>query len=369
MELISLLQSEATQNQYIFNFVLINIIFILSYKFRRRKKTTPIIWLLILVFCLFAYWDTDYFSFREEFYTSLKDFRDPLYYYISQISLNSYSLFRFIIWGAALYLFNRTIKEFNVHNNTALFIFAISCLPLFAQMRGSLGLASYCFGLSLLIMNKSRSIPIILGGILFIVLSYFGHRSMIVPIVLTPLILLKPNKLLILLFIIIGISVGGVASTVLSDITTGDLTLDANPVLSGAEEGLVKYASKEVVVTYNWKYTLTTELRRHTYTVLFVYCLWMCFFSKKRDEIPDFSKKIMLVCCGLFAIGISIFMVGSLGATLMGERFLFYLGPPLCIVLTSIRQKGLCKSIMFYIVLMPGFLFVELFIFGKILSF
>lgn len=365
-----LLQSEATQGQYIFNFVLINIIFLVTYISRHKPKKITSTWLLILVFCLFAYWDPDYFSFRRGFYTSLQDFRDPLYYYISQISLNSYILFRFIIWGTALYLFYMTIKKFNVHHNMAVFVFVISSLPLFAQMRGSLGLSAYCLGLSLLLNNRNHRLSTTLWGVVIICLSYFGHRSMIVPILLTPLILLRPKKIYIFAIAIIGIGFGQIISHLLSNIASGDLILNASPALSGAEEGLAHYASKESVVTHNWKYTLTTNLRRHTYTILFIYCLWQCFFSEISTQISENTKKIMMVCCALFAIGISIFLVGNLGATLMGERFLFYLGPLLCIVLASIHRKGLRKpGLFFYLALIPGFLFVELFILGKILSF
>lgn len=367
---IGLLQTEATQDQYILCFLLVNAIFLITYILKDTRNKNVVSWILLLIFCVFAPWDPDYFSFAEGFYTSLKDFRDPLYYYISQISLGSYSIFRFIIWGLALFLLHKTIKRFNIHKNTALFIFSISYLALFAQMRGSLGLVSYCYGLSLLLMNNNnnRSTTSIIG-ILFIGLSYFGHRGMIVPILLTPLIFLKPKRIYILALMIVGITLAQIAESLLSSISTGELVLNANSALSGAEEGLVSYAKKESVVTYNWKYTLTTELRRHTYTVLFIYCLWMCFFSKKRDQLSDSIKRLMLVCCGLFSIGISFVLVGNLGSILMGERFLFYLGVPLCIVLTHIREKRLCRPSMFYLVLLPGFLFIELFIFGKILSF
>ena len=90
-----LLQEEATQNQYIFNFVLMNLIFVVAYFNRNKRIPEYFTWFLILIFLLYAYWDTDYFSFRHSFHTSLEGHRDPLYYYIGLLSFNSYTIFRF----------------------------------------------------------------------------------------------------------------------------------------------------------------------------------------------------------------------------------------------------------------------------------
>ena len=122
----TLQQLEATKGQYIFNFILMNLIFLLSYINRNKRRNIAITWLLALVFVVFAYWDTDYFTFRPIFYSpELATFRDPLYYYLSLISVNSYTVFRLIIWGLGLYFFKKTVDRLNISRNIAIYIFVV----------------------------------------------------------------------------------------------------------------------------------------------------------------------------------------------------------------------------------------------------
>lgn len=367
MELISLLQSEATQNQYIFNFVLINIIFILSYKFRRRKKTTPIVWLLSLVFCLFAYWDTDYFSFREGFYTSLKDFRDPLYYGLSLISFSSYTIFRLYIWGGAMLLLIHAAKRLKISENMLAFIFPVFFLLIFSYARVSLGMAMYFYGISVILTAKrDRKIASYIWGILFIVCSYFGHRSMVLPIICTPLIIFKFNKYTIAGLFVVGAVMGSYTSMILSNVVTGDISTGE---FGAVGEALDAYASKEAIVEYNWKYTLTQNLKNIALVLSFVYLIWKCYLTKDRDKIPEWCKRMLNVCSGIFIVAISILVVGGLGAGIIGYRFLYMLGIPLAIILTYLYCNKLCSTRTLYFLLLPMFLFSEGFIFGKILSF
>lgn len=364
-----LYQTEATQIQYIFCFILVNLIILITYRYKYVQKSVAISWLLILIYCLFAFWDPDYFTFRRRFYTTLEDFRDPLYYFISFVSFDSYTLFRLIIWGVALYLFYKIIKINAIPHNTILFIFSVSTLALFSQMRCSLGLAMYCYGLSLLMINKRKRIKTYLLGIMLICVSYYGHRSMILPIVLTPMIYMKPNKFNIIAVIFLLIFIGRLSGMFLSNVNSGAISVDVHSGLTGSVDALEHYASKESVVISNWKYTLTLFFRRHSFTLMYIYCLWICFFSKQCNYVPYTMKQLMFIVSALFITGISFLYVGNLGANVIGERLLFYTSIPLCIILTCLRTLRLCKSWMFYISLLPAILFVELFILGKIISF
>ena len=252
-------QVEATQHQYIFNFVLMNVIFLLGFLFRKNRQTFFFTWLLILIFCLFAYWDTDYFTFRGIFYTSLADFRDPFYYYLGLISFNSYTVFRFYIWGLALLLLFKTSQHLKINRNTLAFVFPIFFLLLFSYARASLGMAMYFYGLSfLLVPKKNKTIISYIWGILFICFSYFGHRSMLLPIALTPLIFFNFNKYVISVLLVIGFIIGRSAETLLSMASLEGLPIESS-VFKAASEGFEAYAAKDTVVEYNWKYTLTQK--------------------------------------------------------------------------------------------------------------
>jgi len=364
-----LFQQEATQNQYIFNFILMNVIFVFSYPRKNNRKTLVFSWLLMLLFCLFAYWDTDYFSFREGFYTSLRDFRDPLYYYLSCISFNSYTLFRFYIWGGALLLFVKTVKRLHININMCAFVFSIFFLLIFSYARVSLGMAMYFYGLSfLLVPNKNRTIASYIWGIIFISCSYFGHRSMLIPILFTPLILLKLNKYTIAILLVIGFVIGRSAGEFLSSIATNGVAVGV-PELSGASDALEAYAGKDAVVVYNWKYTLTQNLKNIGLIISYVYLIWKCFVLKNQKSIPEWCQRLLNVCTGIFVVAISFLLVDGLGAGILGYRLLYMVGIPVVLIISYLYCNELCKRRTIFMILLSMFLFSEGFILGKILSF
>lgn len=362
-------QVEATQHQYIFNFVLMNVIFLLGFLFRKNRQTFFFTWLLILIFCLFAYWDTDYFTFRGIFYTSLADFRDPFYYYWGLISFNSYTVFRFYIWGLALLLLFKTSQHLKINRNTLAFVFPIFFLLLFSYARASLGMAMYFYGLSfLLVPKKNKTIISYIWGILFICFSYFGHRSMLLPIALTPLIFFKFNKYVISALLVIGFIIGRSAETLLSMASLEGLPIESS-VFKAASEGFEAYAAKDTVVEYNWKYTLTQNLKNIGLSISFVYLIWKCYIPQNKINIANWCLRLLNVCTGIFVIAISILLVDGLGAGIIGYRFLYMLGIPFSLIIAYLYSKEFCKPFTLFLVLLSMILFNEGFVFGKILSF
>lgn len=362
-----LLQNEATQNQYIFNFILMNIIFIISYINRSKKNNVKFTWFLLIIFCLFAYWDTDYFSFRD-FYLSpdFVNFRDPLYYYLSLFSFNSYTIFRLIIWGGGLLFYIKSLKNFNIPLNISAFVFAIFYLLTFSFGRISLGVCMYFFGISLLLNTSYHKTSQFITGVILVICSYWGHRAMILPIALTPLILLKPNRLQISALIVVGFLIGKYTTPFLAGLLSGDITIGSG---SAAEEALLSYASNENEVVMNWKFKLTSELRWYSIYALMVYCVWKCFYSKYRDVVRLGIKKIVVLSFGIFLIAFNLQQFDTIGANEMGERFLFILGIPLTLTLAFLKKENMCSHKTMMLLLLPAFVYAEGFIFGKILSF
>lgn len=360
-------QSEATQWQYIFNFVLMNFIFLIAYINLYRRENVKFTWILILVFCMFAYWDTDYFSFKKIYLsTDFIDFRDPLYYYLSLITFNSYAFFRFLIWGGGLLFYIKLLKRYDIPLNIAALVFAVFYLLTFSFGRISLGICLYFFGISLILNRRNNNILNFIIGILFVVGSYWGHRAMIIPIILTPLILLKPNRMRLSALIIIGLIVSKYTAPLLSGLLSGDIVIGSS---FAAEESLLSYASNENEVVMNWKFRLTSELRWYSIYILMAYCIWKCFYSKYRDVIQIAIKKITILSLGIFLIAFRLQQFDTIGANEMGERFLFILGIPLTLILAFLRKEKMCSHKTMLLLLLPALIYAEGFIFGKILSF
>lgn len=368
IDITTLLQGEATQNQYIFNFVWMNLVFIVAYFNRNRKAPIFFTWMLILIFVLYAFWDTDYFSFRYIFHTSLEGFRDPLYYYLSFISFDSYTIFRLLIWGTGLLLFHKTAKRFNLNSNYTAYIFVIFFLLTFSYARVSLGMALYFYGLSYLLKpNQQNQFGSYVWGLIFIGCSYFGHRSLMALILLTPIVFIKPNKKNLILILTFGVLVSGLAATLLSDIITGSLKLGDD--FGGAGEAAEQYANIEVEMEYNWKFTLMRYLRFSSFYIAIAYAVWKSIFSQYSNVISIEIKKLILLSLCIMIFAISFMVLPSWGAEIIGYRYLYMLGIPVCIMLSYFGAKNIASPRAIQLLLLLVFLYSEGFIFGKILSF
>lgn len=362
-----LMQEEATQNQYIINFVLMNFVFLIAYLNKDKCYRVMFTWFMILIFCLYAFWDTDYFSFRYIFHTELKGFRDPLYYYLGEVSFGSYTIFRLLIWGTALYLFKKTIDRFKISSNIAAYIFAVFFLLTFSYARVSLGMAMYFYGLSYLIKlpQKDRFWSIV-WGLLFIGCSYYGHRSLVALILLTPLAFIKLNKKSFFAITIVGILASSLAATLLSDLITGSLILGND--FGGAGEAAEQYANIEMEMEYNWKFTLMRYLRFSSFYIAIAYFIWKIAFSDDSKHIPNSIKRLTTISLGILIFAVSFMVLPSWGAEIIGYRYLYMLGIPVCIIMSYIASNKLCKPRTVSLLLLLAFLYSEGFIFGKIIS-
>lgn len=368
IDLSTLLQEEATLNQYIISFVLMNIIYIVAYYNRNKRYPVQITWILILVFCLYAFWDTDYFSFRYIFHTELEDFRDPLYSYIGEISFDSYTIFRLLIWGTAIYLFRRTVDRLNISYNVAAYIFTVFFLLTFSYARVSLGMAMYFYGISFIIRpNQANKFWSIVWGLIFIGCSYFGHRSMLALIALTPLALVQLNRKIFIMIAITGVALSGLASTLLNDIVSGTLSLSNE--LGAAGEAAEKYANIEIELEYNWKFTLMRNLRFYSFYVAMAYITWKIVFSRDSKLISSDIKRLATISLGILIFAVNFIVLPNWGADTIGYRYLYMLGIPVCLILSYFATHNLSKPRTILLILSIVFLYSEGFIFGKILSF
>lgn len=369
MDFALLQQTEATRDQYIINFVLMNVIFLFSYICRRKREPIFFSWFLVLIFVLYAFWDTDYFSFRTIFYTpEIVNFRDPLYYYLSLISLDSYTLFRFIIWGTGLLLFAKTIRRFGIPYNIAIYIFSIFFLLTFSYARVSLGMAMYFYGLSHLIKpNRFHKFGSIFWGLLWIGCSYFGHRSMAALILLTPLAFVKLDKKRFLYIAIIGIVLGFVTANLMAGLMSGTISLSDS--LGAAGEAADHYTGIEVELELNWKFKLVRTLRFSSFYIALAYIVWKAVFSKVSQYIAPEIKQMATLCIGLLIFAVSFFATPALGADVIAYRYLYMLGIPLCVMIAYMGSYKMCKFRTVQLLLLPAFLYAEGFILGKIMSF
>lgn len=352
-------------SEFWFNLILMNLIFVLVYIYRRKRYPMYITWTSFLFFCLFAFWDTDYFSFANTFYNGLDDFRDIIYKYFSYISFGSYILFRLYIWGIATLLVYKTSLRFGLNTNIMCFVFTLFFMLTFSYARASLGMAFFFYGLSFLIVPKGNVINRFLTIAFSFFLAYCSHRSLAVLVGLSPLSLITLSKrkaiLLLLSFPIIIV----VIKIVFSGIAAGYLGNDNE--FAAAAQG---YSSNSVELQFNWKWRIITTLRYYSLYLANVVLIWY-FIFKENVKIPIGISRLLTFTTLIVLMSIAILSIPSginLGLWVIGYRYLYMTGIPFCILLAFSRQNGIIPNNAYRFLLIMAVLYGELFIIGKIIT-
>lgn len=357
-------------SEFWFNFILLNIIYIIL--FHRKEDNYPYksSWWWIVIFCLYAFWDTDYFSFAHKFYEGFENYRDPLYEYISYISFGSYLIFRFIIWGGALYLVYKSSLRLGIEGNRFIYIFAVFFLLTFSYARVSLAMALYYYGISLLIVSREneRKFAKILWVCMLFLLAFWAHRSILLPIILTPLIFINlTRKKVIITLIILPFLFFGV-KFVLGNIIAGVYFERGD---SPFADSAVGYASSKIKVEFNWKWKLITTLRYYSFYFGMVMILWKIFFKNLTITIPKYIKQLTTITLAIMIIAVSILIIGNNnleGLWVIGYRYLYMTGIPLCLIVSYLYQENIISNKQLNWILLLPLLYGELFLMGKIMT-
>ena len=360
------LQVEATLGEFIFSFILYNFTFLLGFIAFKSKHKMRIPWILSLIFFLFAFWDTDYYSYKNFFSHPDENFRDPLYYYLTFMCFNSYIIFRLIIWGGALLLFHKTIKRYALSENYTVFIFIGLFLLSFSTGRVCLSMSSYFYGLSfLLIKGDNNRIKNILNASIFIILSYLAHRSILPLIIAIPLINIGfTKKKYFLMFCFLPVLVLMIKFGLNYIVSVND-TGEGN--LQELSASVYSYATIDDF-KYNWKFTLIRIIRECSFYCSTLFVSYIIFKEKNRFKISSSIVQLLLILVLINFVAIA-FRIADVGiASKMSERYLYMSGIPICIILSYLHKYKFITKYSLYKLLFLCLLWGEAFFIGKIYS-
>lgn len=363
-----MIRRDATLEEYIYCFVLLNICYFGGFVFRKNKTATSIGWICVFLFSLTSYYDSDYFEYWESFdrYVNGKDLelKESFYLFFYSISLDSYLLFRTYVWGTALFLFYKTTKLYNLKCNPAIYIFILFFIMKFSYARASLGMAIFYYGLSYLLVKK-RKLPTIIKGIIFILASFAAHRSMALLILLSPLIFFKLNRK-ILFIVLLSIPITStIISLIFEDLANGMTILSDNGMFENFNKSAISYANMASEVEYNWKFMLVRYLGFSAYYLCF-FCI-ILLYIKNRKALGSDSALVVFVLV-LLSISIILLLSNTLGSSIIGYRILFMTSIPICIMLTTLYTNGSINNLKLILITMPAVLSNEGFLLGKIIS-
>lgn len=214
-------------------YVLMIIPFMLSIKYSNKQfylyysSKSSIVFLYYICIFLFCLWDKtsgDYFHYEEivKDISTSREYSAHLeipYVYLIKNTQGCYFLFRFIVWGGALFFFYKLIKKVQLNDTITIWCFLLITLFNFSYSRVSIGLSLIYLGYLLLIdsgkLNK-------IMGVIMIIASAFLHKSLYVLIFLVIFSLIPLSKFLlytlVLLFPLIIYSLNNILAYILDNI-------------------------------------------------------------------------------------------------------------------------------------------------------
>lgn len=241
MESIYNLQSPTS---FLILFCIVFYSFILFVTSKKISKDNNVLrdFILLCLFCIFSFQDTDWFHYVEIFksYSTPETFvfsydflfgkteyshMEKIYSYLAYYSFDNYLLFRLIIWGPALVLFFLACKNLGVKLSYVLYYFVPLFLLLFCYGRVSLAFSMAFYGYSLIVKNFGRKfykkslitkkksfVSLVLStitGVFFIIASLLFHKSVgiLLPVFAISIIPLTKKTMLVYMILFVSIIV------------------------------------------------------------------------------------------------------------------------------------------------------------------
>ncbi len=207
-------QESATFIQVLFNLILLIAIYLTLHKsyylpFRISPISRNVGIILILLFCLFAFWGGDYFHYKDAFieYNLFGVMRQEKVYewFYSTFSF-SYIFLRLSIWGMALFALFWAYKRISPTFDLVLFIFGVCFLPIFSYARASLAMSIIILGLSFVsVIKKHNWLSTLIIVFSMLGISYFFHKSapLGIAMAVVSLFMINADRKVLLLIVLI----------------------------------------------------------------------------------------------------------------------------------------------------------------------
>lgn len=325
------------------NIFLILILFLLSRPaYRNFKLSTArrcIVIIIVLVFCLFSFWGKDWFGYLEYFEEIQQGYKvkamEPIYNYVGECCSN-YIMFRFLIWGSALFLFYKTITTLPINKDVALFFFCSIFLIWFSYARASLAMATMFYGYAKLATAEHRFGMRWLLGVILICISFFLHKSSIIAILalfISEVLRLfnKKHVIWFLLFLFpMGVYILTSRFTGIVDILVGDEGSMLNEYAVSGNKYLESDIRNAGIGTYIQSFLET--LPYYLLALMSIKAL-----SRYRQSIPHSIQLFMVVLVLLILIASLFAFDLGLNTSAVYVRMMRYLQIPSCVLLTYLH--------------------------------
>ena len=264
---------------------------------------------------------------------------EELYIWVIKQLSPSYIIFRFIVWGAALFFFYKTLENLKLNISYALFFFISIYLIWFSYARASLSMALMFYGLSVIHSQDRHKFSKKLLGWGMILISFYFHKSSIfgiAVIVLSEFLLsIKIKRTWVVVIACLSFPIllhylSVFMNNQLLQIEMQEENVLNDYMISGSQYLYTEYRSIGMGTL------LQALFERLPYYMIAIACCRVVF-----RRIPIDKQILPFIWCFIFLIlAATLFLFNhDLNTSVLYGRFMRYLQIPACIVLTYLYSN------------------------------
>lgn len=158
---------------------------------------TGIFWyaIILILFCTFAFTNADFYYYKISYDNgTFSQTVEPVYIWLKNHLSKNYYSWRLVVWGFSIIILFWTIQRLGLDKKTSCGIITLFYATTLYFQRASLGMSILFLGYSLIVRpTRYKTISLLLGAVI-IVISFFFHKTMLVPIAVLLLTIFNPNK-------------------------------------------------------------------------------------------------------------------------------------------------------------------------------
>lgn len=338
-------------------FLLIIFLYWRRYTSNSQNSNRPSVFgLLFTIFLVFAFDGGDFYNYYNFIHNRDLENLEIVYHYILRAINYNYLVFRLIVWGGALCLFQETVSRFGLEKQrTSFFLFA-AFISVFDYARASLAMSVFFWGVSFLLIPKSNKVISFILGISLMIASVFFHHSMLIALVAAFISLFIPmDRKYILIILVVFLLLSSFFGTWLNSIVGASLFNDA---INNKIEGYSIQEYDNYFSVYEW-------IRRYIeYGVFFIPFIITCYkYYYQRNSVPSSFHGLFKICFVLILFAVSVLLIPNLTFVLF-YRILFLCMIPVVILFCHCEQSGYISNGTYKSVLFLGIIYL-LFGFAK----
>lgn len=311
---------------------------------------------IIIIFLLFAFDGGDYYHYCRKVHEGDMEKNEEIYSYIVELVGRNYLLFRLIIWGGALLIFQKTARRFNLNVPRTTFILFAMFITIFDYARASLAMSIYFLGLSYICVPSKNKVFSYIYAVALIITSTYFHRSMAIAGIMTIMAFLPLNKktipLMLMFFAVSGFFLNSLLDTFLGAQMFSD---DINSKIE-----------RTAGIDIEWEMSTFEWIRRYIeYSLFFgpLILLYYKFFYKPEQVISESFVKLYKVALGMVLLALAT-LITDLQSFVLFYRFLYMAMIPVVLLVSYSRQEMIISEKMFLTIMRVG-VFCKLFGFTK----